>query len=55
VERRKHRLESKRRFVFLLRGLCQIRQEWHWLAAVFSLDRLFGLVKSGAGPPAAPP
>ncbi len=39
---------------FLLRGLSQVKQEWHWLATAFNLDRLFGLMKSGIGPPAAP-
>jgi transposase len=38
---------------FLLRGLSQVKQEWHWLATAFNLDRLFGLIKSGIGPPAA--
>jgi len=39
---------------FLLRGLSQVKQEWHWLATAFNLDRLFGLLKSGIGPPAVP-
>ncbi len=44
----KHKFGVRR---FLLRGLAQVRQEWHWLATAFNLDRLFGLMKSGAGPP----
>jgi transposase len=36
---------------FLLRGLGQVKQEWHWLATAFNLERLFGLMKSGVGPP----
>lgn len=36
---------------FLLRGLSQVRQEWDWLVTAFNLDRLFGLIASGAGPP----
>ena len=38
---------------FLLRGLLPVRQEWDWLAIAFNLDRLFGLIASGAGPPPA--
>lgn len=37
---------------FLLRGLSQVRQEWDWLVTAFNLERLFGLMLSGAGPPA---
>jgi len=47
----KHTFGARR---FLLRGLSQVKQEWHWLAAAFNLDRLFGLIKSGAGPPHRP-
>lgn len=36
---------------FLLRGLSQVSQEWHWLATAFNLDRLFGLLRGGVGPP----
>ena len=38
---------------FLLRGLLQVRQEWDWLICAFNLDRLFGLIVGGAGPPPA--
>ncbi len=44
----KHKFGARR---FLLRGLGQVKQEWQWLATAFNLDRLFGLMKSGAGPP----
>jgi transposase len=46
----KHKFGARR---FLLRGLSQVKQEWHWLAIAFNLERLFGLLKSGTGPPAA--
>ena len=36
---------------FLLRGLDQVRQEWHWLTSAFNLDRLLNMIHSGAGPP----
>lgn len=39
---------------FLLRGVDQVRQEWHWLASAFNLDRLFGLMRGGVGPPRVP-
>jgi hypothetical protein len=39
---------------FLLRGLDQVKQEWHWLASAFNLDRLFGLMRGGTGPPGGP-
>ena len=39
---------------FLLRGLDRVKQEWHWLASAFNLDRLFGLMRGGTGPPGVP-
>ena len=45
----KHQFGARR---FLLRGLDQVKQEWHWLAIAFNLHRLFGFLRSGAGPPA---
>ena len=39
---------------FLLRGVEQVKQEWHWLASAFNLDRLFGLMRGGTGPPGVP-
>ena len=47
----KHQFGARR---FLLRGLGQVKQEWHWLASAFNLDRLFGLMGSGPGPPTVP-
>ena len=38
---------------FLLRGLAQVKQEWHWLLCAFNLHRLIGLIRSGARPPPA--
>lgn len=36
---------------FSLRGIDQVKQEWHWLAAAFNLHRLFGLIRTGVDPP----
>lgn len=38
---------------FLTRGLERVKQEWLWLTTAFNLKQLFGLIRSGAGPPAA--
>jgi transposase len=38
---------------FLLRGLEPVKQEWLWLCSAFNLNRLFGLIRSGADPPSA--
>lgn len=38
---------------FLLRGIEQVRSEWHWLATAFNLNRLIGLIRSGLDPPAS--
>jgi len=35
---------------FLLRGLDQVKKEWHWLVTAFNLDRLMSLLGSRAGP-----
>jgi transposase len=44
----KHQFGARR---FLLRGLEQAKQEWHWLASAFNLHRLIGFLRSGVGPP----
>lgn len=36
---------------FLLRGIDQVKQEWHWMASAFNLHRLIGFLRGGAGPP----
>lgn len=47
----KHHFGARR---FLLRGLEQVKTEWRWLATAFNLQRLISLMRSRAGPAAAP-
>jgi hypothetical protein len=40
---------------FSLRGLEQVKTAWLWLASLFNLTRLFGLMTSGVDPPTTSP